>query len=84
MGILAASLFVFSLSPLIVAIALAGIIALVVVVRYPLGMWIQQRRFLLLDFSDASILSVDPVYRAGPFERHPVYFVRTQVSRRAL
>jgi len=66
-------------APLHVAIALCVILALTALLRYPLGMRLQRRRMLLMDFRDASIRSIDPILKAGPLERHPVHFVRTQI-----
>ncbi len=61
---------------------LATILLTVLVVRYPVGMWIQKKRFLLLDFAHIRIESISEVPRARLTERHPVFFVKTQVSRR--
>ena len=80
---LAVSVVALSPSIVVVVVAALGIIGIAAVARYPLGMMLQKRRFLLIDFSDASILSVDPVDRAEVLERHPVHFVRTQILRAA-
>jgi len=82
MALLSLGIVLFSPSLLMVAAAVLAILAIAMLVRYPLGMWLQRRRFLLVDFEDASILSVDPLQRAELFERHPVHFVRTQIRRR--
>ncbi|MGH9868639.1 MAG: DUF6391 domain-containing protein [Candidatus Polarisedimenticolia bacterium] len=66
-----------------VSMVLAAVVVILLValpLRYPLGMRIQSRRFLLVDFDDASILGISPVSRAELLERHPVFFVRTGVQ----
>lgn len=50
-------------------------------VRGVLGLFIQRRRFLSFDFSDASIRSIREVKPHLPNERRTVFFVRTHVRR---
>lgn len=62
-----------------------GIFGMVLVVyllsRHGLGLFLQRRLFLSLDFHEASIHSINRVKPQGPLERQPVYFVRTLVRR---
>lgn len=48
--------------------------------RRRLGSWIQKRLFMSLDFSDASIHSINRAKRETFWERNPVYFVKTLVQ----
>jgi hypothetical protein len=67
-------------SPAVVAATVLGELAIVTLVRYPVGRYLQRTHFLSLEFELATVLSITPVTRAQLFERHPVFFVRTKVA----
>jgi hypothetical protein len=67
-------------APGTVGVTVLAELAIVTLVRYPVGRYLQRKRFLSLGFEQATILSITPVNRAQLFERHPVFFVRTKVT----
>jgi len=73
--------FVFAgAPPTVVLPTILGEYALIVLLRYPVGLYLQRTRFLSFDFTNARITSITSVDRAQLLERHPVFFVRTQIT----
>lgn len=60
--------------------ALSGVVFLLL--RLPLGLWLQRRRFLLWDFHLPAILAIDPVEPRPILDRPRSFFVRTRLSLR--
>jgi len=62
-------------------VVLLGLVLLVyVALRHGLGLLLQRRWFLSLDFTHAELRSIKQVKPRGFLERQPVYFVRTVVQ----
>jgi hypothetical protein len=63
-----------------VALVLASQLALWLLLRRPLGRWLQWNRLLAVDFESAGIHSVTQVPSKPLFEKAPTYLVRTEIS----
>jgi len=73
---------VFTFLPLsssAVALLLGAQFLFYLALRRPLGCHLQRHRLLSFDFEEATILDIKQVERIPPFEKGPVFFVRTHV-----
>jgi hypothetical protein len=74
------ALWIFKPEPIIVVLLLVSQLLLFLVLRRPLGNWLQRASLLSTDFSAAKISSIRKVRAKKHFERAPVYFVRTMIE----
>jgi hypothetical protein len=68
--------------PEVIFIILALNVILYFSLRRRLGNWIQKRLFMSLNFSDASIHSINKAQKEIFWERNPVYFIKTVVNKK--
>ncbi len=76
----AIALRIFESSALIIALVLVANVVFYFLLRKSLGNWIQEKIFMLTDFSNVRIHSINKVKKKIYWETYPVYFVKTIVE----
>lgn len=66
--------------PLVGEILTAAAGAIFLLFRFPLGLWLQRRRFLSFDFEFPAIVSIEPAEPRPILDRPGVFFVRTRLT----
>jgi hypothetical protein len=70
--------------PRVAEVLTAAAGAAFLLLRFPIGLWLQRRRFLSFDFESPSIVSIDPAKPRPMLDRPGVFFVRTRMTPKGL